>query len=73
MKTKITHTKQNMLMSVKALGIVVIIDDNTGMAKTFDDQYYLDVLEHLIVDSRAIACTKDEYDNLKLGELQKVI
>ena len=30
-------------------------------------------LEHLIVRSRAIACTKDEYNNLKLGELQKVI
>ena len=30
-------------------------------------------LEHLIVRSRAIACTKDEYDNLKLGELQKAI
>jgi hypothetical protein len=36
-------------------------NDNTGMAKTFDDQYYLDVIGTSYCRSRAIACTKDEY------------
>ena len=35
--------------------------DNTGMTKTFDDQYYLDVIGTSYCRSRAIACTKDEY------------
>jgi len=36
-------------------------NDNVGMAKTFDDQYYLDVIGTSYCRSRAIACTKDEY------------
>ena len=36
--------------------------DNTGMTKTFDDQYYLDVIGTSYCRSRAIACTKDEYE-----------
>ena len=35
--------------------------DHNGMAKTFDDQYYLDVIGTSYCRSRAIACTKDEY------------
>ena len=35
--------------------------NNNGMAKTFDDQYYLDVIGTSYCRSRAIACTKDEY------------
>ena len=31
------------------------------MTKTFDDQYYLDVIGTSYCRSRAIACTKDEY------------
>jgi hypothetical protein len=44
------------------------------MAKTFNAPYYLDVIGTSYCRSRAIACTKDEYEAcLKLGELQKVI
>jgi hypothetical protein len=35
--------------------------ENNGMAKTFDDQYYLDVIGTSYCRSRAIACDKDEY------------
>ncbi len=35
--------------------------DEIGMAKTFNDQYYLDVIGTSYCRSRAIACTKDEY------------
>jgi hypothetical protein len=35
--------------------------DHNGMTKTFDDQYYLDVIGTSYCRSRAIACTKDEY------------
>ena len=35
--------------------------DNIGMAKTFDEPYYLDVIGTSYCRSRAIACTKDEY------------
>ena len=34
---------------------------NTGMAKTFNEQYYLDVIGTSYCRSRAIACTKIEY------------
>jgi len=43
------------------------------MAKTFNDQYYLDVIGTSYCRSRAIACTKDEYEQFEIGELQKVI
>ena len=43
------------------------------MTKTFNDQYYLDVIGTSYCRSRAIACTKDEYENLMIGELQKVM
>ena len=43
------------------------------MTKTFDDQYYLDVIGTSYCRSRAIACTKDEYTMFENGELQKVI
>ena len=36
--------------------------DNIGMTKTFDDPYYLDVIGTSYCRSRAIACTKDEYE-----------
>ena len=39
--------------------------DNTGMTKTFDDQYYLDVIGTSYCRSRAIACTKDEYQEFE--------
>ena len=36
-------------------------NNDTGMTKTFNDQYYLDVIGTSYCRSRAIACTKDEY------------
>ena len=37
-------------------------DDHNGMTKQFDDQYQLDVIGTSHCRSRAIACTKDEYN-----------
>jgi len=45
--------------------------DNTGMAKTFDDQYYLDVIGTSYCRSRAIACTKDEYEAFETWRIAK--
>jgi len=45
--------------------------DNTGMAKTFDDQYYLDVIGTSYCRSRAIACTKDEYTQFETWRIAK--
>ena len=45
--------------------------DNTGMAKTFDDQYYLDVIGTSYCRSRAIACTHDEYSQFETWRVAK--
>jgi hypothetical protein len=44
---------------------------NTGMAKTFNDQYYLDVIGTSYCRSRAIACTKDEYEAFETWRIAK--
>ena len=44
---------------------------NTGMAKTFNDQYYLDVIGTSYCRSRAIACTKDEYEQFEAWRIAK--
>ena len=46
-------------------------DENTGMAKTFNDQYYLDVIGTSYCRSRAIACTKDEYSMFERWRIAK--
>jgi hypothetical protein len=46
-------------------------NDNTGMAKTFDDQYYLDVIGTSYCRSRAIACTKEEYTEFEHWRIAK--
>ena len=38
---------------------------NTGMTKTFDEPYYLDVIGTSYCRSRAIACTKNEYEQFE--------
>ena len=53
--------------------IMVVVEKIMVWQKTFDDQYYLDVIGTSYCRSRAIACTKNEYSILKCGELQKVI
>jgi len=40
-------------------------DDNTGMSKTFNDQFLLDVIGTSYCRSRTIACTKNEYEQLE--------
>ena len=44
---------------------------NTGMAKTFNDQYYLDVIGTSYCRSRAIACTKNEYEQFETWRIAK--
>ena len=46
-------------------------DENTGMAKTFNDQYYLDVIGTSYCRSRAIACTKSEYEQFETWRIAK--
>ena len=46
-------------------------DNDTGMAKTFNDQYYLDVIGTSYCRSRAIACTKDEYQQFEAWRIAK--
>ena len=57
------HKTKHVDECTKALGHTSSYNgnDNTGMTKTFDDQYYLDVIGTSYCRSRAIACTKDEY------------
>ncbi len=45
--------------------------DHNGMTKTFDDQYYLDVIGTSYCRSRAIACTKEEYSIFQMWRLAK--
>jgi hypothetical protein len=46
-------------------------DENNGMTKTFNDQYYLDVIGTSYCRSRAIACTKDEYTQFEAWRIAK--
>ena len=59
------HKTKHVDECMKALGKVgnsySSRDDSTGMTKTFDEPYYLDVIGTSYCRSRAIACTKDEY------------
>ncbi len=44
---------------------------HSGMAQTFDDQYYLDVIGTSYCRSRAIACTKEEYTEFEHWRIAK--
>jgi len=46
-------------------------NDHTGMTKSFNDQYYLDVIGTSYCRSRAIACTKDEYEQFEAWRIAK--
>ena len=46
-------------------------NDDVGMAKTFNDQYYLDVIGTSYCRSRAIACTKNEYEQFEAWRIAK--
>ena len=44
---------------------------HSGMAQTFDNPYYLDVIGTSYCRSRAIACTKDEYEAFETWRIAK--
>jgi len=46
-------------------------NNDTGMTKTFNDPYYLDVIGTSYCRSRAIACTKDEYKQFEAWRIAK--
>ncbi len=46
-------------------------DESNGMTKTFNDQYYLDVIGTSYCRSRAIACTKNEYETFNDWRIAK--
>ena len=69
------HKTKHVEACMKALGKVGnsyhSSDDSTGMTKTFNDQYYLDVIGTSYCRSRAIACTKDEYQAFETWRIAK--
>jgi len=69
------HKTKHVDACMKALGKVgnsySSRDDSTGMTKTFNDQYYLDVIGTSYCRSRAIACTKDEYETFNDWRIAK--
>jgi hypothetical protein len=69
------HKTKHVDACMKALGKVgsssYTSNENIGMAKTFDDQYYLDVIGTSYCRSRAIACTKDEYEQFEAWRIAK--
>ena len=69
------HKTKHVEACMKALGKVGnsyhSSDDSTGMTKTFNDQYYLDVIGTSYCRSRAIACTKDEYETFNDWRIAK--
>ena len=46
-------------------------NNDIGMTKTFNNQYYLDVIGTSYCRSRAIACTKDEYETFNDWRIAK--
>jgi hypothetical protein len=69
------HKTKHVDACMKALGRVgnsySSSDDSTGMTKTFNDQYYLDVIGTSYCRSRAIACTKNEYEQFETWRIAK--
>ncbi len=67
------HKTKHVDECTKALGHTSSYNgnDNTGMTKTFDDQYYLDVIGTSYCRSRAIACTKEEYTEFEHWRIAK--
>ena len=67
------HKTKHVEACMKALGYTNGYNNSneTGMAKTFNDQYYLDVIGTSYCRSRAIACTKDEYEAFETWRIAK--
>jgi len=67
------HKTKHVEECMKALGYSngYNSSNETGMTKTFNDQYYLDVIGTSYCRSRAIACTKDEYQAFETWRIAK--
>jgi len=69
------HKTKHVDACVKALGgsgnSYHSSSDEVGMTKTFNDQYYLDVIGTSYCRSRAIACTKNEYEQFETWRIAK--
>jgi hypothetical protein len=67
------HKTKHVEACMKALGYSngYNSSNDTGMNKTFNDQYYLDVIGTSYCRSRAIACTKDEYTEFEHWRIAK--
>ena len=70
------HKTKHMELNDKALGRSggssrYNSDDSIGMTKTFNDQFYLDVIGTSYCRSRAIACTQNEYKELEAWRISK--
>jgi len=69
------HKTKHVDLNDKALGIsggnYRHNNDSQGMTKTFDDQFYLDVIGTSYCRSRAIACTQDEYKQFEAWRISK--
>jgi hypothetical protein len=67
------HKTKHVEACMKALGYSngYNSSNETGMTKSFNDQYYLDVIGTSYCRSRAIACTKDEYETFNDWRIAK--
>ena len=69
------HKTKHVEECMKALAIVrsnsYSSSDDVGMAKTFNAPYYLDVIGTSYCRSRAIACTKQEYEHFEMWRTAK--
>ena len=67
------HKTKHIDLNDKALGRTGRYNDrdNNGLTKSFDDQFYLDVIGTSHCRSRAIACTQDEYKQLETWRIAK--
>ena len=67
------HKTKHVEECMKALGYSNYRNDDSdiGMAKEFDSPYYLDVIGTSYCRSRAIACTKDEYEQFEAWRIAK--
>ena len=67
------HKTKHVDECMKALGYSNYRNDDSdiGMSKTFNDQYYLDVIGTSYCRSRAIACTQDEYKAMETWRISK--
>jgi hypothetical protein len=59
------HLQKHTDANDKFLGLSRCAEDNTNLARDFNDQFTCDVIGTSACRSRAIACTKDEYQEME--------